>query len=95
MNDAQVIGSACKKIAFLTMLGFATLVLVGPVLAIAIALVATFFSLVLTVASLVLPFLLVGLLVWVPFQMFQQGPQAGWRCVRVPRSWHSTSISPS
>jgi hypothetical protein len=82
VNDAQVIGGTCRKAVFLTLLGFVTLVLLGPVLALAIALVATFFSLVVALASVFLPFLLVGLLVWVPFQMLHRGPRAGWECVR-------------
>src|SRR5262245_30205793 len=75
-------GSVFKKIVFLTVLGFATLVLIGPVLSIVIAIVATFFALVVALASVVLRFLHVGLLAGGPTNTRKPGPGAGWKCLR-------------
>jgi hypothetical protein len=52
-----------RKVALLTLLGFLVVFLTGPVL---------------TVLGVILPFALVGLLVWLPFRLFVQRRAINW-----------------
>jgi hypothetical protein len=52
-----------RKVALLTLLGFLAVFLIGPVL---------------TVLGVMLPFALVGLLVWLPFRLFVQRREINW-----------------
>jgi hypothetical protein len=61
-----------RKVILLAGLGFLTLLLIGPVLAVVATAVA--------VVAAVLPFILLGLAVWFPLQR--------WLCGRRPPSWH-------
>jgi uncharacterized membrane protein len=55
------------RIGMLALLGFAVLVLAGPVIGI---------------VGAILPFVLVGFLAWCGFQLISSGPQATWRMLR-------------
>jgi hypothetical protein len=56
-----------RKIAIITLVGFLVMVLAGPAL---------------TVAGILLPFAVVGLLVWIPFKGFMLWKQGGWEAVQ-------------
>ncbi len=71
-------GRVLRIVAFLTVLGFLTLVLVGPVL----ALVAGALSVVLALAAVTLPFALVGLLVWSAYLAAVHDRRAAWQHLR-------------
>jgi len=67
-----------RKIGFLALIGFLVLVLGGPVL----GLVAALFSLGLAIASVVLPFALIGFIAWFVYQLlFGHGTET-WHQVR-------------
>ncbi|HEX5269349.1 MAG TPA: hypothetical protein VFW33_02625 [Gemmataceae bacterium] len=78
MSVMSSTGRVLRFLAFLTVLGFLTAVLIGPVL----TLVACLLGLVLTVAAFVLPFALIGLLVCAAYQVLANGPRAAWRSFR-------------
>ncbi len=65
MNSQPSAGLVLKKMVLFTVLGFATIVLFGPVLAI-VSVIASF-------ALTLLPFVLVGFLVWTAFQLAMHG----------------------
>jgi hypothetical protein len=52
-----------RKVGFLTLLGFLIVFLIGPVL---------------TLLGVILPFALVGFLVWLPFRLFVQKREVNW-----------------
>lgn len=67
MNEYQSPGSILRKIILFCLLGFVTLVLFGPLVAV--------LSAVLSVATVILSFALVGFLVWSLFQAILYGRQ--------------------
>jgi hypothetical protein len=71
-------GRALRGVAFLTVLGFLTVVLIGPVL----TLVACVVGLTLTAAAFVLPFALVGLVVWAAFLAAAHDRRTAWLALR-------------
>ena len=52
-----------RKVGLLTLLGFLIVFLIGPVL---------------TVVGIILPFALIGFLVWLPFRLFVQRKEVNW-----------------
>jgi hypothetical protein len=66
MERLQGAGNVVRKIAIITLTGFLIVVLSGPVL---------------TLAGVLLPFALVGLLVWIPVQGFLTWKHGGWDAV--------------
>jgi hypothetical protein len=64
-----------QKLVVLAVVGFVALLLIGPVL----VLVATLFSIGITLFSMALPFLVIGLIVWIPIRLFSSGGSTAWR----------------
>jgi hypothetical protein len=64
-----------RKLVLLAFIGFASLLLIGPI----VALIASLLSFGLVLLSLALPFAVVGLLVWVPVRLFSSGAWAAWK----------------
>jgi hypothetical protein len=62
MDNLQSAAQVARKVALITVLGFLVVVLSGPVL---------------TMLGVLLPFALVGLLVWVPYRLFLEARQGG------------------
>lgn len=71
-------GRALRVVSFLAVLGFLTVVLVGPVL----ALVVGVLSLVVGLLVAALPFALIGLLVWGAYLAVSRDPRVGWQKLR-------------
>jgi hypothetical protein len=71
-------GRALRVVAFLTVLGFLTVVLIGPVL----VLVAGILSIFVTLAAVMLPFALIGLLVSAVYQAVAHDRRLEWRNLR-------------
>jgi hypothetical protein len=71
-------GDFFRRIGFFTLIGFAVLFLSAPL----IALVSAVISLVLIVVSFVLPFALIGFLIWLPLRGFRNGASAAWNDLR-------------
>jgi hypothetical protein len=67
MERLQGTGDVIRKVAGITLIGFLVVVLIGPVL---------------TVAGALLPFALVGLLVYIPYRLLLASKQGGWPAVR-------------
>jgi hypothetical protein len=67
MERLQGTGDVIRKVAGITLIGFLVVVLIGPVL---------------TVAGAILPFALVGLLVYIPYRLLLASKQGGWPAVR-------------
>jgi hypothetical protein len=67
MENQPRTGDVVRKVAGITLLGFLVVILIGPIL---------------TVLGVVLPFALVGLLVYIPYRMLVAGKQGGWPAVR-------------
>jgi hypothetical protein len=78
VESAPSLSAVVRKLCFFTLMGFLALILLGPV----IAVVATLLSLVLTVLLLVLPFAVIGYLVWIPYQVLSRDKQAAWNNIR-------------
>jgi hypothetical protein len=62
MDNLQSAAQVARKAALITVLGFLVVVLSGPLL---------------TILGVLLPFALVGLLVWVPYRLFAEARQGG------------------
>src|SRR5690242_7685440 len=75
-------GRALRVVSFLAVLGFLTVVLVGPVLALVIGLL----SLIAGLLIAVLPFALVGLLVWGVYVAASHNRRAAWQGLRARAS---------
>jgi hypothetical protein len=71
-------GRVLRGVAFLTVLGFLTVVLVGPVLALVFGILAVFVA----VAAAALPFALIGLLVWSVCLAATRDRWAAWESLR-------------
>jgi hypothetical protein len=56
-----------KKAAIITLIGFLAITLAGPVI---------------SLVGVLLPFAVVGLLVWIPFRLFVIGREGGWAAIR-------------
>jgi hypothetical protein len=63
MESLHSTAEIIRKVALLTVVGFLAVFLIGPVL---------------TLVGVVLPFALVGFLVWLPFRLFVQRRQVNW-----------------
>src|SRR5713226_3279426 len=63
MERLQSTADIVRKVALLTLLGVLVVFLIGPVL---------------TVVGVILPFALVGFLVWLPFRLFVQRKEVNW-----------------
>jgi hypothetical protein len=74
MESPQTAADVLRKVLFLALFGFLAVMLAGPVL----ALVSIFISLILSVVAVVLPFALIGLLLWLPFQALVLGRKIDW-----------------
>jgi hypothetical protein len=68
-------GELIRRIGFFALIGFAVLFLSAPV----IAVISAVLSLILAVLTLVVPFALIGLLVWIPLRGFSKGAGAAWK----------------
>ncbi len=65
-----------SKMAFLTFLGIAAVVLIGPglgLVGVALGLMGAALGLVVAVICVALPFAFIGVLVWLPFHLFDKG----------------------
>jgi hypothetical protein len=78
MHSGRGPGCFFRRIGFFALIGFAVLFLSAPI----IALVSAVISLVLVVVSFVLPFALIGFLVWLPLRGFRNGASAAWKDLR-------------
>src|SRR6516165_4561118 len=67
MNKVESAGQILRKVIIFTLVGFLVVVLSGPVL---------------TLLGVLLPFALVGFLVWIPFQGYRLWRKGGWPSVR-------------
>jgi hypothetical protein len=74
MNPQSAPLDVLRKIALLALLGFGVITLSGPLLAV--------FSVVFSLAAVILVFALVGLLVWFLFRTLYIGHRAAWQGVR-------------
>jgi hypothetical protein len=74
MESPQTAADVIRKLLFLALFGFLAVILAGPVLAI----LSILASLIISVVAIVLPFALIGLLVWLPFQALVLGRQIHW-----------------
>lgn len=74
MNTAHE-NSVVRKIAFFTLIGAGVVFLGGPV----IGVVAVVLSLFIAAVSIILPFAIVGFLVWLPFHILAHGPHETWK----------------
>ncbi len=64
-----------NKFGYLALLGFAAIMLTGPV----IALMALAFSIVVGFFSVLLPFAVMGLILWLPIRAVTDSPSEAWR----------------
>jgi hypothetical protein len=71
-------GQALRVTAFLTVLGFLTVILIGPVL----VLIAGILALFVTLAAFILPFALVGVLVWGIYVLAAEDRKTAWLGLR-------------
>ncbi|HKI34962.1 MAG TPA: hypothetical protein VKA46_24110 [Gemmataceae bacterium] len=78
MRVVSSAGRVLRVVSFLTVLGFLSVVLVGPVLALVFGLLALVAGLLL----LALPFALVGLLVWSAYLAAARDRKAAWEALR-------------
>jgi hypothetical protein len=78
MQTTPPISCVFHRIGFLAMLGFLSLLLIGPFL----ALVSVCLSLIVVGFALLIPFAMIGLLVWVPFHTLCRGQRIPWEKVR-------------
>ncbi len=78
MSAMSSAGRALRVVAFLTVLGFLTAVLIGPVLTLIVCMLA----LMLTAAAIALPFALIGLLVWAACVAVAHDRRAAWLSLR-------------
>ena len=67
MENLESTGNVLRKIALFTLIGFLVIVLAGPML---------------TLIGMLIPFALVGFLVWLPFHFLKIGRVGGWAAVR-------------
>src|SRR5713101_5481319 len=67
MKNIEGAAEVLRKVFIFTLVGFLVVVLAGPLL---------------TVLGVLLPFALVGFLVWLPFQGFRLWRQGGWPSIR-------------
>src|SRR5438128_2435762 len=77
MESPQTATGVVRKVLFLALLGFLALILAGPVLAI----LSLCVSLIVSVVVVVLPFALLGLLFWLPFQALILGRKIQWQSI--------------
>jgi hypothetical protein len=75
MTGIRVILLSLHKMCLLAMVGFAVIFLSGPV----IGLLSVIFSLVVSVFAILLPFALVGFLIWLPIRALTSGKHLAWR----------------
>jgi hypothetical protein len=66
--------NALRKFGYFAFMGFAALLLAGPLIGIVVAL----FSLFVAMISLLAPFAVIGLLVWVPIRVLSGSPRKAW-----------------
>jgi hypothetical protein len=66
--------SVLRKFGYFAFMGLAALLLAGPLLGIVVAL----FSLFVAMVSLLAPFAVIGLLVWVPIRVLSGNPRKAW-----------------
>jgi hypothetical protein len=78
------VGFVLSKVAFLAFLGFAVVMLSGP----SLALLGIAVGMTVAVVSVVLPFALIGLLIWLPFYLFDQAR----RRRLTARQWQQQSL---
>src|SRR5207253_7927805 len=73
-GDAAVQAAArvFGKIAYLALIGFLAILLTGPIIAVFSAL----FSLVVAILSVLVPFALIGVLIWLPWRLCAKGRSA-------------------
>jgi hypothetical protein len=64
-----------RHLAFFALLGFAAVFLTGPI----VAVISLVFSLAITVFVLLVPLVVVGLLIWIPVQVFARGKQVAFK----------------
>ena len=67
MEKLQDAGHIVRKVALMTLIGFLAVILSGPIIA---------------VLGVLLPFAVVGFLVWVPFRLLVVAKHGGWPAVR-------------
>ena len=68
MNNLQTPAEVIRKVGLLALIGFGAVVMSGPILAL--------LSVALSFALVLLPFVAVGLLVWLPFRFLWRGKEA-------------------
>jgi hypothetical protein len=92
MRNDRGPGCFVRKVFWLAALGFGVLFLSGPVIAIVCALLAV----VLSIASTLFPFVIIGLVVWLPFRAMFKGKQPEWSDVheRAGKVWKAAFVMP-
>jgi hypothetical protein len=78
MDRLAVLANIMSKLFYLALLGFVAIILVGPVLGIIAAIISVAFSVIATI----LPFALLGLLIWVIISFFTNGHRKTWHEIR-------------
>lgn len=78
MAAVDSLGRVMRTLFFLAVLGFMTVILIGPV----VALVSVLLSLMISLVATILPFVLVGLVIWVPYQLITRDPRTSWASIR-------------
>jgi hypothetical protein len=92
MRYARGPGCFIRKLFWLAALGFGVLFLSGPV----IGIVCVVLAVVLSIASTLFPFVIIGLLVWLPFRAIFRGKQVAWSDVHhgAGKVWKATFLVP-
>lgn len=92
MRHAHGPGCLVRKVLWFAALGFGVLFLSGPVIGIVLALLAV----VLSIASTLFPFVIIGLLVWLPFRALSKGKQPNWSELRenAGKVWKASFVMP-
>lgn len=77
MDSQPTAADVLRKVLFLALFGFLAVILAGPVIAVCSVLL----SVLLTAGLVLLPFVLIGFVVWLPFQALVLGRRIEWRRV--------------
>jgi hypothetical protein len=76
VESLNLVKSALTQLGFLALVGLGALVLIGPVAAVigvAVSLIVAVLSLIIALAAILLPFVLLGFLFWLPVALIRHG----------------------
>jgi hypothetical protein len=92
MRHMRTPGCVFRKVFWLAALGFGVLFLSGPV----IGIVCVILAVVLSIASTLFPFVIIGLVVWLPFRALYKGKQPTWSDIHQNANmvWKASFVMP-